>query len=126
MPPVEPDPDKIQHWKPVPKPSSRPPKPNPDLARYEQAQKEWKDSSPAYRQVNPRPETWIPHKIGGTNYKIPTAEEKNQVRQEYLEIVEDIKDQIPPEYYWDAQEKYSKLPEPDREGPDASRMVDGY
>jgi len=126
MPPVVPEPDKIQPWEPVPKPSTRPPKPNPDLARYEQAQREWKDSSPAYRHVNPRPETWIPHKIVETNYRIPTAEEKNQVQQEYLEIVEEIKDQIPPEYYWDAQERYSKPPEPDREGLDASGMVDGY
>ena len=126
MPPVEPDPDKIQHWEPVPKPSSRPPKPNPDLARYEQARRDWKDSSPAYRHVNPRPETWIPHKIVETNYRIPTAEEKDQVRQEYLEIVEDIKDQIPPEYYWDAQERYSKAPDPDRAGPDGTGMVDGY
>jgi len=126
MPPVEPDPDKIQRWEPVPKPSSRPPKPNSDLARYEQARTEWKDSSPAYRHVNPRPETWIPHRIVETNYRIPTAEEKDQVRQEYLEIVEEIKDQIPPEYYWDAQERYSKPPEPDREGPDGTGMVDGY
>src|SRR5271170_5659207 len=126
MPPVKPEPDKIQPWEAVPKPSTRPPKPNPDLARYEQAQREWQDSPPAYRHVNPRPETWIPHKIVETHYRIPTAEEKDQVRQEYLEIVEEIKDQIPPEYYWDAQERYSRPPEPDREGPDRTGMVDGY
>lgn len=126
MPPVFPEPVQIKPWKPVAKPSSRPIEPNPNLARYEQARREWKDSSPAYRHVNPKPETWIPRKIVETNYKIPTAEEKDKRRQEYLEIVEEIKDQIPPEYYWDAQEKYSRHPDPVSEGPDQTGRVDGY
>jgi len=126
MPPVVPEPDKIKPWEPVAKPSTRPKEPNRTLARYEQAQEEWKDSSPAYRHVNPRPETWIPGKILETNYKIPTSQETDKRRQEYLTIVEDIKDQIPPDYYWEAQERYSKPPEPDRRGPDQTGRVDGY
>jgi hypothetical protein len=125
MPPIEPAPDKVKPWTPIhlPAPSSRP---DPALARFEQAQEEWRDSDPAYRHRNPRPETWIPHRILETDYRMPIAEEREEKNKEYLEIVEEIKDQIPEDYYWEAQEKYAKPVTPDRQGPDETGKVDGY
>jgi hypothetical protein len=101
MPPIIRVPENVKPWKPiiVHVPAPPPSQLNPDLNRYYEAKKRWKDSTPLYRHKNPRPETWIPKSIIDTNYKIPTAEEILQDRQEYLAIVEEIKDRIPPEYY---------------------------
>jgi hypothetical protein len=100
--------------------------PNVDLKKYREAKEEWKDSTPLYRHINPRPETWIPHKILETNYNIPTAEEKQKKRLEYLDIVEEIKDQIPPEYYEHWHDFYSRPVNFDNEGPDKTGRIGGY
>lgn len=105
-----------------------PPKaePNPDLKRYKEAKVKWKDSTPAYRHKNPRPETWIPRKIVDTNYHLPTAIEKENKRLAYQDALESIKDRIPPEYYNYYREKYAKPVNFDNEGPDRTGYVNGY
>jgi hypothetical protein len=128
MPPILSLPENVKPWNPiiknVPVPSIS--QPNADLKKYREAKEEWKDSTPLYRHINPRPETWIPHRILETNYNIPSAEEKQKNRLEYLDIVEEIKDQIPPEYYEYWHDFYSRPVNFDNEGPDKTGRIGGY
>jgi hypothetical protein len=128
MPPISPLPQNTKPWSPINKNVAAPPtsEANPDLKKYYEAKQEWKDSTPLYRHINPRPETWIPRKIVDTDYRIPTAAEKEKKRLEYLDIVEEIKDQIPPEYYKYWHDFYSRPVNFENEGPDRTGAVDGY
>jgi hypothetical protein len=128
MPPILSLPENIKPWSPILKNVPAPPisQPNADLKKYREAKEEWKDSTPLYRHINPRPETWIPHRILETNYNIPSAEEKQKKRLEYLDIVEEIKDQIPPEYYEYWHDFYSRPVNFDNEGPDKTGGIGGY
>lgn len=125
MPPTIKVPENVKPWKPVIPHIPAPPPSHPDLNRYYEAKKQWKDSTPLYRHINPRPETWIPEAIMDINYKIPTAEEILHERQEYLAIVEEIKDRIPPEYYEHWHEYYSRPVRLDG-GADKTGGIDGY
>lgn len=127
MPPILLVPENVKAWKPIIPhvPAPPPSQLNPDLHRYYKEKEKWKDSTPLYRHTNPRPETWIPKAIVDTNYKIPTAEEIRKERQEYLAIVEEIKDRIPPEYYERWHEYYSRPVRLDG-GPDKTGGIDGY
>jgi len=62
----------IRAWKPITIHVPAPPRIeiNPNLERYEEAKAEWKDSTPAYRHQNPRPETWIPKIMVDANYRL--------------------------------------------------------
>lgn len=128
MPPLISPPPNIRPWKPITIHVPAPPtvETNPNLERYQEAKTEWKDSTPAYRHKNPRPETWIPKIIVDTNYKLPTAEEKESRRLEYQEILEDIKERIPPEYYEHFRQIYARPTNFEIEGPDSSGAVNGY
>jgi hypothetical protein len=128
MPPVLYDPEKLKAWRPIYPAVPAPPPPDAipaDMRRYHDAQAKWKDSTPLYRHINPRPETWIPRVIVDTDYNIPTAQEKNERRIEYLSILEDIKDEIPPEYYEKWYNYYSRPVQMD-DGPDRTGGVEGY
>jgi hypothetical protein len=128
MPPFILPPPNIRPWKPIIAHVPAPPtaKTNPDLKRYEAAKAEWRGSTPAYRHRNPRPETWIPKTIVDTNYKLPTASEKENRRLEYQEILEEIKERIPPEYYEHFRQKYARPVNFDTEGPDPTGAINGY
>jgi hypothetical protein len=128
MPPLISPPPNIRPWRPIRVHVPAPPRAetNPNLERYEEAKAEWKDSTPAYRHKNPRPETWIPKTIVDTNYKLPIAEEKESRRLEYQEILEDIKDRIPPEYYEHFRQIYARPTNFGIEGPDPMAAVNGY
>lgn len=123
MAPVITVPINIKPWKSIA--NYVPPTPR-GLDRYHKAKEKWKDSTPLYRHINPRPETWIPRPSIEINYKLPTAEDIKKGRQEYLAIVEEIKDRIPPEYYESWHDYYSRPITLNGEGPDRTGEIYGY